>query len=52
MFNGTDDWYKIWMKTTELWFSKWHQEFEKFHRLKNSDFNSESKMAELIQNKN
>ena len=29
MFNGTQDWYKIWRKT-DLSFPKWHEEFGKF----------------------
>ena len=29
MFDGTQDWYKIWRKT-DLCFQKWHEEFGKF----------------------
>ena len=29
VFHGTEDWCKIWRKT-ELWFGKWHEEFDKF----------------------
>ena len=29
MFDGTEDWYKIWRKT-DLCFQKWHEEFDKF----------------------
>ena len=29
MFDGTEDWYKIWRKT-DLCFQKWHEEFGKF----------------------
>ena len=29
MFDGTEDWCKIWMKTI-LRFQKWHEEFGKF----------------------
>ena len=29
MFDGTEDWYKIWKKT-DLYFQKWHEEFGKF----------------------
>ena len=51
MFDGTEDWCKFWRKT-DLCFKKWHEEFVNFHRLKNSDFILESKMAELNQNQN
>ena len=51
IFDGTEYWCKIWRKT-DLCFQKWLEEFGKFHRLKNSDFILESKMAELKQNKN
>ena len=53
MFDGTEDWCKIWRKT-DLYFLKWHEEFGKFfvHKLKNGDFILESKMAELNKNKN
>ena len=46
MFDGTEDWCKIWRKT-DLCFLKIF-----VYRLKNSDFILESKMAELNQNKN
>ena len=46
MFDGTEYWCKIWRKT-DLRFQKIF-----VHRLKNSDFILESKMAELNQNKN
>ena len=29
MFDGTEDWFKIWRKT-DLWFQKWHEKFGKF----------------------
>ena len=29
MFDGTEDWCKIWRKT-DLCFHKWHEEFDKF----------------------
>ena len=53
MFDGTEDWCKIWRKS-HLCFQKWHEEFDKFSQaeLKNSDFILESKMGELNQNKN
>ena len=51
MFDGTEDWYKIWSKT-DLRFPKWHVNLANFYRLKNSDFILESKMVELNQNKN
>ena len=52
MFDGTEDWCKVWRKT-DFHFLKWHEEFGNFaHRLKNSEFNLESKMAELNKNKN
>ena len=46
-----EEWCKIWRKT-DLSFQKWHEEFRKFYRLKNSDFILESKVVELNQNKN
>ena len=33
MFDGTEDWCKIWRKT-DLCFQKWHKEFLNLHRLK------------------
>ena len=29
MFDGIQDWYKVWRKTN-LYFQKWHEEFGKF----------------------
>ena len=46
MFDGTEDWCKIWRKT-DFCFLKIF-----VYRLKNSNFILESKMAELNQNKN
>ena len=46
MFDGTEDWYKIWIKT-DLCFLKIF-----FYSLKNSEFILESKMAELIWKQN
>ena len=51
MFDGNEDWCKIWRKTV-LCFQKWQEEFGNFHKLKNSEFILESKMAELSQKKN
>ena len=47
----TEDWCKIWRKT-DLCFQKRHEEFDKFDRLRNSDFILDSKMAKLNQNQN
>ena len=46
MFDGTEDWCKIWGKT-DLSFLKFF-----IYMLKNSDFILESKMAELISKQN
>ena len=47
MFDDTKDWCKIWRKT-DLYFLKWHDEFDKFlFSLKNSAFILENKMAEI-----
>ena len=53
MFDGTEEWYRIWRKT-ELRFPKWHEvrNLANFPWLKNSDFILESKILELNQNKN
>ena len=53
MFDGTEDWCKIWRKA-DLCFLKWPEEFGKIfvRRLKNSNFILGSKKAELNQNKN
>ena len=51
MFDGTEDWCKIW-RETDVCFQKWHNEFSKFGRLKKSDFILEIKMPELNQNQN
>ena len=51
MFDGNEDWFKIWRKT-DLGFQKWHEKFGKFSQAKNSYFTLESKMTELNQNKN
>ena len=29
MFDGTEDWWKLWRKT-DLWFQKWHEKFGTF----------------------
>ena len=50
MFNGTEDWRTIWRKTNSA-FKNDMTNLANFHKLKNSDFTLESKMAELIQNK-
>ena len=50
MFDNAEYWCKIWRKTTESCFQNWHKEFDKLHRLKNSNFILESKMAERNQN--
>ena len=34
MFDGTEDWYKIWRKIS-LCFQKWHEEFDKFSQDEN-----------------
>ena len=54
MFDGTEDWCKIWKKTDWLVLSKmtWRIWQIFVHRLKNGDFILESKMAKLNQNKN
>ena len=49
MFDCTEGWCKIWRKS-DLCFLNWHEEFTKF--LFTGDFISESKMAELNQNRN
>ena len=51
MFDGTEDWSKIWKKT-DLCFQNDIRKLTNFHRLKNSDFILESKTAELNQNQN
>ena len=51
MFDETEDWCKI-SRKTDLCFHNWHEKFANFHRLKNSDFILEIKMAELNKNKN
>ena len=37
MFDGTEDWCKIWSKTY-LYFQKGHEEFAKFSQAINGDF--------------
>ena len=51
MFDGTEYWCKIWRKTG-LCFQNDMRNLANFHRLKDSNFILESKMAELNQNKN
>ena len=51
MFDDTEDWCKTWRKT-DFCFQNEMRNLANFHRLKNSDFILESKMAELNQNKN
>ena len=51
MFDGTEDWCKIWRKT-DLCFKNNMRHLANFDRLKNNDFILESKMAELNKNKN
>ena len=51
MFDGTEDWCKIWRKTY-LCFQKCHEDLSNFYKLKNSNFILESNMAELNKNKN
>ena len=46
MFDRTDDLCKI-SRKTDLCFQKWHEELANVHKLKNSDFNLESKMVKL-----
>ena len=49
MFDGTEDWCKIWMKS-ELYFQKW-EIWQIIKDRKNSGIILESKMGELNQNK-
>ena len=49
MFDGTEDWCKIWMKS-ELFFQKW-EIWQIIKDWKNSGIILESKMGELNQNK-
>ena len=51
MFDGTDNWCKIWRKLTCA-FKNDIKNLTNFHRLKNSDFILESKMAEVNQDEN
>ena len=51
MFDCTEDWCKIWMKLTCA-FKNDMRNLENFHRLKNSNFILESKVAQLNQNQN
>ena len=51
MFDDIEDWCKTWRETDSC-FPKWHKEFGKFYRLKNSDLILKSKSAEVNQNKN
>ena len=51
VFVGTEDWQKLkqnWLVLSKMTWEK----LEHFHRLKNSDFILDCKMAELNQNKN
>ena len=50
MFNGTEDWCKIWSKATTA-FKNGMRNLVNFHKLKNNDFFLEIKMVELNQNK-
>ena len=51
MFHDTEEWWEIWRKLTSG-LENDMRNLTNFHRLKNSDFILESKMAELNQNKN
>ena len=51
MFDGTEDWWKIWRNLTRA-FKNDIKNLANCHKLNNSDFILESKMAELNQNKN
>ena len=51
MFDCTENWCKIWRKLTCAFLNDMRN-LASFHRLKNSDFILESKIAELNQNKN
>ena len=51
MFDGTENWCKICRKLTCAFLNDMRN-LASFHRLKNSDFILESKIAELNQNKN
>ena len=49
-FDFNEYWSKIWRKAG-LCFQRWHEELGRFSQTENSDFNLESKLAKLNQNK-